>query len=416
VLSSVQKQGTDQVVMTFKDQAVPYFFYIAGQVGIVPQHAWSNVSDPVKYDDKKPVGTGPFTVGQCTPQAITYTRNTNYWQKGKPLVDKVVYPAFTDNQPANLYLSQGKADWGGQFIPNIDSYYKAKDPSNNHYWFPPTNNVSIYINQTKSSLNNKTVRQALAFAVDRAKVSRDGEYGYEPPANQTGIITPTFDSWYDSAAAKKYDYRYDPAKAASLLDQAGYKKGSDGMLHGPDGKPLSLNIINVNGNTDWVASVNIIRDNLKQVGIDLQPANLSQQDYQSRLYNGDFDLAYGTPPTSGAPAPYYELRATLYSANSAPVGQAASSNFERWQSTATDQLFDSYAATTDSAEQHRLISQIEQTMLEDVPVIPVTEGVAWYQYSSKRFDGWPTKDNPYADPAPYAFPDWEVVLLNLQPK
>ena len=61
VLSSVVQKG-DDVVMTFKTPAVPYFYYIADQVGIVPQHIWSKVGNPVTYKDANPVGTGPFTV------------------------------------------------------------------------------------------------------------------------------------------------------------------------------------------------------------------------------------------------------------------------------------------------------------------------------------------------------------------
>ena len=41
-------------------------------------------------------------------------------------------------------------------------------------------------------------------------------------------------------------------------------------------------------------------------------------------------------------------------------------------------------------------------MLEEVPVMPVMESVSWFQYSTKDFTGWPTADDPYALPAPYA--------------
>src|SRR5947209_3500139 len=75
VLSSVSLKGSDQVAMTFKTAAVPYFYYIADQVGIVDQKVWSKVSNPVTYTDKNPVGTGAFTTGSktCTPQNIKYT-------------------------------------------------------------------------------------------------------------------------------------------------------------------------------------------------------------------------------------------------------------------------------------------------------------------------------------------------------
>ena len=103
----------------------------------------------------------------------------------------MLYPAFTSNDPANTYLATGQAQWGSQFIPNIDSFYTSKSPDN-HYWFPPIANVSLIPNLTVPGLNNVAVRQAMAYAIDRNKVSQIGEYGYEPPANQTGIVTPTF--------------------------------------------------------------------------------------------------------------------------------------------------------------------------------------------------------------------------------
>src|SRR5260370_25099873 len=57
VLSSVAPQGADQVVFTFKAQAVPYFYYIADQVAIVPQRIWPKIANPVTYNDANPPGT-----------------------------------------------------------------------------------------------------------------------------------------------------------------------------------------------------------------------------------------------------------------------------------------------------------------------------------------------------------------------
>ena len=184
VLSSVVQKG-DDVVMTFKTAAVPYFYYIADQVGIVPQHIWSKVGNPVTYKDANPVGTGPCTVKDCTPQNVSYVRNNHYWQPGLPKIAQIEYPAFTSNPPANTLLSTGGAQWGGQFIPNLKAEYLSKS-NDNHFWFPPVVNVSIFINQTVPLLNNLAVRRAMAFAIDRSRVAKIGEYGYEPAANQAG--------------------------------------------------------------------------------------------------------------------------------------------------------------------------------------------------------------------------------------
>ena len=54
-------------------------------------------------------------------------------------------------------------------------------------------------------------------------------------------------------------------------------------------------------------------------------------------------------------------------------------------------------------------------MLSQVPVIPVTEGVDWFQYDTGSFSGWPTQSNPYARPAIYIYPDWAQVMMHLTP-
>ena len=413
VLTDVQAQGTDKVVMTFGQSAVPNFYQIAGQTAIVPQHIWSTYSDPVSQKVDKPIGTGPFTMSACTGQNIQFTRNSSYWQKGLPHLQTVNYPAFLDNDPANAFLAAGQAQWGGQYIPAIDTYYVARDPQHNHYWFPPIDNINIWFNTTIAPLDNKLVRQAFAYSIDRDSVSKKGESGYEPAGNQTGVLSPTFDSWIDKSKADTYGYKFNPTKAASLLQQAGYTKGSDGIYADSSGKKLSFSIINIAGYTDWVASVAVIKDNLKQVGIELKDVNLDSQAYFDKLFNGDFQLAYGSLNTSPGPTPYYELRNTLHSGTTAPIGQSAAGDYGRYKNSAVDTLLDQFGGTADSSKQHDIIKQVEAVMLEDVPVIPVTEGVAWYQYSTKDFAGWPTKDDPYAAPAPWNLPDWEIVLTHL---
>jgi peptide/nickel transport system substrate-binding protein len=413
VLSKVSQVGNDQVVMAFARAAVPYFYQIAGQTPIVPQHIWTKIKDPVDEAMPNPVGTGPFTTGasSCTPQNITYTKNPGYWQPGLPHIQTVNYPAFTDNDLANQYLASGKAQWGGQFVPNIDTYYVAKDPAHNHYWFPPIRNVNLWFNLTKAPLDNKAVRQAFAYAIDRSSVSQRGEYGYQPAGNQTGVITPTFSSWVSAASARTY--KFDTAKATSLLQQAGFTKDSSGIFTDGAGARLSFSVINIGGYTDWVASLQVIQDNLRQAGIEIKVQNLNSNDYFNDLFTGSFQLAYGSLAALVGPNPYYELRNTLHSGGTAEFGTPAAGDYERYKNPAVDSLFDQFDATTDSAVQHQLMNQIEAAMLEDVPVIPVTESVAWYEYSTNHIAGWPTRANPFAAPAPWNLPDLEVTLLHL---
>jgi len=413
VLSSVTATG-NTVTMDFSTVAVPYFYYIADQTPIVPEHIWSTLSNPTTNAITNPVGTGPFLMNKCSPSNITYTANPNYWQPGLPKIKKIEYPAYTSNTTANNDLANGTAQWGAQYIPAINTFYKSKSPSYN-YWFPPTVNVSLVPNLTNPLLSNVKVREAMSYAIDRAKVSTIGESGYEPPANQTGIVTPTFASSQDSAAVSAWGNGYDPAKATSLLESAGFHMGSDGIMVNSAGQKLAFTVLNIGDYSDWVASVQVIQQELKAVGIAITPDNLSNTDFVSEFDYGKYQLAYYDQQSFG-PSAYYELNNWLNSANTAPVGKLAGSNFERYSNPATDKLLNQYATTTDPATQQSILNQVQQVMTTDVPIIPVVEAVDWYQYDTGPFSGWPTPGSPYAQPSAYAYPDNEQVLLHLLPK
>ena len=326
----------------------------------------------------------------CNAQRIIYEKNAHYWQKGKPKIDTVDYPAYTDNTPANLDLATGQDQWGGQFISNIKTFYTSKS-KDNHYWFPPVANVSIFINLKNPILKNVAVRRAMAYAINRPHVAKLGESGYEPPGNQTGIVSPTFKSWESKKLAKQVTY--DPKKAKQILTKAGYKL-KNGVFQTKTGKPLSFTMINI--------------ERLRRLG------RLGQhRPAGARSRSGSRSRPPTSPatPTTTRPsrvtsssrttatrpaglAPYYELRQELYSKNSAPIGQQASSNWERYYNKNVDKLIGSYAETTSLAKQHSIVNQLEVAMVRDVPIIPITEGVDFYEYNTKSITGWVDSRQP----------------------
>jgi peptide/nickel transport system substrate-binding protein len=413
-LTNVAVKGTNQVVFTFDKASQPIFYFVADQTPIVPQHIWStlNQSKLHSYGDSRPVGTGPYLVSSCSPQNIKYARNPNYWQSKPghpvPMINEVDYPAFLSNTPGNLFLSQGQAQWGGQYIPNVQGFYVAKDPAHRHIWFAPVLNVALVPNLSNPILNKLAVRQAIAYALDKAKISRLGEGGEQQPANQTGVVTPTFSSWVDSALPQP---SYNPAKAEQILKSAGFTKGSDGIYKDASGNRLAFTIKTISGYSDWDASLQVITQQLKAVGISVTVQDENSTPYTSDIQGGHFQLAYagsGGPAASPGPGPYYELRGWLFS------GNIGSTNYSRYKSTQADSLFNQYAAANQS-QQVGIVHQIQKLMVDDIPFIPTTEGVDWYQYDTTNIGGWPTQQNPYAQPSPYSFPDNGQVLAHLYP-
>jgi peptide/nickel transport system substrate-binding protein len=413
-LTSVTVNG-DQVALKFTSASQPYFYLVADQTPIVPMHIWSKLDQSKlhSYTDTQPVGTGPYMMSNCAPQNIKYLNNPHYWQSSPghpiPAVREVDYPAFLSNTSANLFLSQGQAQWGGQYVPNIQSFYISKDPSHRHYWFAPVLNVSLVPNLNNPLLSQLPVRQAIAYAINKPTVSRLGESGYQQPANQTGVVTPTYQSWLDTSLTQP---TYDPAKAQQILSSAGFTKGSDGIYKDRSGNPLSFTIKTISGYSDWDASLQLITQQLKAAGIAVTVQDENSGPYTTDLQTGKFELAYagsGGPAPSPGPTPYYELRGLLFS------GNIGSTNYSHYKSASTDALFNQYPGDN-PAQQMQVIHQIEKVMVDDIPLIPVTEGVDWYQYDTTHFAGWPTQSNAYAQPSPYQAPDMGVVLTHLTPQ
>ncbi|WP_034264361.1 ABC transporter substrate-binding protein [Actinospica robiniae] len=404
-LESATASG-NTAVLTFKQNAQTYFYNFADQVGIVPQHIWSDASSfggktADQWSDPKPIGTGPFEVNPCAPNNIQYTANPHYWEPNEPAIQKVEYPAYLDNDPANNDLASGKDNWGNQFVPNIQSFYLAKSP-NNHTWSPPVSNVALFPNLKQGATATLAVREAISYAIDRQKISSIGENAQEPAANQSGIITPTFSQYEDTANLQSSGYTTsaNTAKATQLLATAGYSKSH----------PLNLTVISITGYTDWDADLAVMKSELGAIGINLTVSDQTNGTYFDNLQKGNFQLAYYGE--TGGPTPYTELRQELLSQNSAPIGQDASTNYERYSNPAVDALFAKYA-TDDTATQVQDIQKISDYMTQDVPIIPVVESVDWFQYNDSDVVGWPNASNPYAQPGPAIVPDGEQVLLHL---
>ena len=90
-------------------------------------------------------------------------------------------------------------------MPDVEGNYIAKDPENRHIWYPPANNLLLVPNLTNPILGQTVVRQAMSYAIDRSEVSKKAEFGYMKPANQTGVLLPLFQQWYDGDASAKYN-------------------------------------------------------------------------------------------------------------------------------------------------------------------------------------------------------------------
>ena len=420
ILKSVAAPDDSTVVFTLQHADSTALFRIGDQVFIVPQHVWGSISgDPAKFaNDKNPVGTGPYTLKSFTTDLITYTANPNYWGT-KPKVQTIQIPSIKDNTTAITDMVKGQLDWAGiGWSPDNDAVYTAKDPQHNHTWFAASNTVMLYLNLRKAPFNNLLVRKAISAAINRSQLPQ-GVAQYAAVANPTGIIVPTHNSWI-SSQYQSMSFENGQTRVDSYLTQAGFKKGSDGFYHDASGKVFSMSVDVVAGWNDWDQDVQFIVNDLNKAGI---KASMNSESgytpYYTAISTGAYDAAISW--TNSGPTPYYAYLALLNSANAAPQ-VAVGTNFERWDaatsngfSTKTDQLLSQYQSTTDQNAQMQAIQGIEDIMVSQLPVIPLTVNVYWDEYTTTHFTGWPTAADPYDSGAPYTMPDEANVILHLTP-
>ena len=264
-LESVSVVSDSLVEVNFKRLYVPGFEALAGAY-IVPKHIWSALEDPLNFSNENPVGTGPYTeVLRFNSQVWELGKNQNYWQPGKPHVEKLTFPTFSSNEQTTLALLSGKLDWGGAFIPAIQRIFVDKDPKHHHYWFRNTGHSTFLHTNTKDPiLKDSNIRKAISYAINRDQVVRVGMYDYTTPAHVTSLSGP-MSKWHSPEINEKENWTaFNLEKANDLLDNAGYEWKNKKSRVNKDGAPIEFDIIVVSGWSDWVRSAQVISQNLKK--------------------------------------------------------------------------------------------------------------------------------------------------------
>jgi peptide/nickel transport system substrate-binding protein len=411
-LSSVTAPDAKTVVMTFST-AAPTLLPFIEQTYIVPEHLWSSVGDPTKFTNTSPVGTGPMKLKSFDAQVIKYVKNPGYWQADKVQVDELDYPVVNSNDTALLKMASHQADWTGIFSAALQTAFVAKDSAHNHVYMVPVVPVQIVPNLKNPLLAQLPVRQAISAALDRQQMSVAGEAGLEQPASPTGLM-PGQEKYLDAQYNGKLPEfsAASPSQAESILQGAGFKKGSDGIYADAQGHKLDFKATVPGDFSDYVQDLQIAQQNLKAAGINLTLNKVSDDDWRADRSSHNFDLLM----TGGffGPTPYYYLEPLL---NSSHINGAGATNWSGWNDTQTDKLLNQYATTSDPQAQVQAIQGLSAIMANQLPVIPVLDAIQFFEYTTVNWTGWPTPENPYAigSAYPLAAGDNEQVILHLTP-
>ncbi|MFD1717058.1 ABC transporter substrate-binding protein [Georgenia deserti] len=384
-LESVEADG-DTVTFHLKSADVPAVSVI-GKTLIVPEHIWADVEDPSTWRNQDPVGTGPFTVGNFTPQQYSLDKYHDYWQADTVRIEHVVLPAA--NKEVDL-VTRG-FDFGYSFMSDVEGTWGAAN-EHNKYWFPPGGTISLQPNHEVEPFDDVDVRRGLALALDKARIAEVAVEGHMDVASQTGLLLPNQEDLLDPVIPDDGIIAQDREAAIESFEEAGFSYDGTTMRE-PDGQPFSFSIMTANGYTDALRACQEIQRQLRRIGIEVTIEAPQAAAKESAMSNGDFETAINS---SGGGDAYQGYNNLLSSEFYAPVGEASQNNRIRFRDDHVDDLLQQYRRTTDEAAQREIITGLQHEFYDQVPVISLYYGALWGLYNDGRFTGWPTEEDPYA--------------------
>ncbi|MGW9183434.1 ABC transporter substrate-binding protein [Agromyces sp. NPDC055661] len=379
---------------------------------IVPEHIWADV-DPVQFTDDEMIGTGPYLLDQFTPQSVTMKPNPDYWG-GQPKVGTLRYDTFNDNNGLTTALTTGEAQWGWTFIPDYENTFIAKDPEHFHQVAGGGFGVDVlYLNNETKPFDDPAFRKALNLVVDRAEISEKAGYGVWPQISSvTGLPQPSGDAYiapeFDGA-----ELEVDVDGAKQLLTDAGYTWDSSDKLVDPDGTAVTFTLTNPAGWSDYLSALDIIKAGAEELGATatVEPA-VQDTWFNDIIPFGNFQATLHW--TDGGSTPWNLYSNIMDGASYVPLGETANWNFGRYRNDAVTQALAAFKGASDDATRAEAMQVIQDAFVNDAPGLVIWSRPAVAQYSTVNYTGFPSEDDPYANPQPTG-PQAALILSKLEP-
>ncbi|WIG27862.1 ABC transporter substrate-binding protein [Bacillus toyonensis] len=299
----------------------------------------------------KPIAAGPYKFEKYIPgQEVRFVANENYYA-GKPKIPNFIYKITSGDTKLQLFQT-GEVDYTGLGTGD-EILEQAKGLEFANIQIETAASFSyIYMNNNKPYLKDKKVRQALIYGLDRKKYVDTALKGYGTVANVP--IHPT--SWaYTEEGVNKYEY--DKEKAKKLLDEAGWKVGSDGVRE-KDGQKLKLSYFGPSSAKDSDLLIPIAKENYKEIGVEFNPEFMDFNTMLSKVNKGDYDLASVSTPITSDPSE--TAGEYLSGVNDKSLG---------YKNAKVDELIKKGIETVDIEKRKPIYKELYKELNDDPPVI-----------------------------------------------
>lgn len=317
-----------------------------GASGIVPIGSGDDFN-------RNPIGTGPFRfVSNEQDREVSIERNQHYWA-GPPPIARVRFMVVPDATTRALELRKGSADAAINALTADTVVTLEADPNVVVLKSPGTIYAYMALNTRDPILKDVRVRQALAYAIDRAPMIH---YIWRDMARPAASVLPT-QHWAYTTDVHKFPY--DPARARQLLDEAGYKPGPGGIrFH------LTMKT-STEESTRLLAAV--LQQQLRDVGIALDIRTYEFATFYADVVKGAYQL-HSLRWIGGNEDP--DIFEHIFDSASVPPKRA---NRTYYSNPRVDELIRQGRMTIDQQQRKKIYSEIQRIIAEDQPYINL-----WY--------------------------------------
>ena len=334
---------------------------------ILPKHLLAGKDVNTADYMQLPIGAGPFRFTKWLRGDRVELEANPYYFRGAPKLKQIIYRIIPSTQSTAIALKTGEADiW-----PNasLDEAELLKDvPTLKRITLSGVRPALFMFNTTSASVGDARVRNALRLALNRSSIVERSYRG-------GGELDESIVSKNDPSYLHIPPVPYNVAKAAALLDAAGWKAGADGVRM-KDGKPLHITLVGGAGNPGVAQILELARADWQRVGAVVETRYIvasilfSANADQGVLMGGKFDVAlfsYGQIRS-------YSLEPNFSCADVSPKA----SNFARICDKELDSLFARYDATYDETAAARIAGDIQRRLNELLPVMIVAKRNEYY--------------------------------------
>jgi peptide/nickel transport system substrate-binding protein len=359
-----------------------------GETQILPKHLYAGTDPLTNPLNAKPVGNGAFIFREWVRGShVTLERNPNYWDKGadgaaKPYLEKIVFRLIPDAGAREAALESGELQFATtDAVPVADLARLSKKPSlliDTKSWEAVAPMAFFDFNIRRKPFQDIRVRRAFAHAIDRDALAKIVWFGYAAPA--TGPI-PSYQK--KNYKADLPQYPYDPKRAEALLDEAGLRRGANGIR-------LTINNLPVPYGDQYLRTAELIRDQLKRVGIELKLINYDLPTFVTKAYR-EYDFDTLTNWYAAFPDPQLGVVRRYWSRTIKPG--TTSSNASGWSSPEMDHVIEAMQIETDPTKRRAQIDQLQVIAQTEVPSINLLE-VKFFSVRSTTVKGY--ESNPFA--------------------